>query len=128
MEYLTESELQIMKCIWEADEQLALSEILRRTNERYNKGWKPQTASTFVSRLVQKGFLRLNRSVRYYSYEVLIREEDYLEREIQDFADFWGDSVSVKFIGSLVRKNRISGDDREELVNILQKGAEAGQD
>ena len=109
MERLTESELQIMKCLWDADGQLALSEILKRVNERYQKGWKPQTASTFVARLVQKGYLKLNRAVRYYSYEVCIPEQVFLEREIMRFATFWGDSISEKFIAKLLEEGMIHG-------------------
>ena len=121
MEHLTDSELQIMKCLWDADGQLALSEILKRVNERYQKGWKPQTASTFVARLVQKGFLRLNRSVRYYAYEVLIPEEQYLEREILEFTDFWGESISARLIEKLLEKNRLSEEETAKLLVLLQK-------
>ena len=119
MERLTESELQIMKCLWDANEQLALSEILRRVNERYGKGWKPQTASTFVARLVQKGYLRLNRSVRYYSYEVRVPEKEFLEREILRFAGFWGDSISSKFIGKLLEEGMINSEEKEKLKKLL---------
>ena len=37
---LTEREVQIMKCIWDADHQLALSEILTAVNERFLNDWK----------------------------------------------------------------------------------------
>lgn len=108
---LTDSELQIMKCIWDADHQLALSEILKRVNERFHKDWKPQTASTFVSRLVQKGFLRLDRSVRYYSYEIVISEDEYLKTTVEEFADFWGEGIAAKFVTFLSKDNRITSEE-----------------
>ena len=119
MEHLTESELQIMKCLWDEEEQLALSEILKKVNERYHKGWKPQTASTFVARLVQKGYLKLNRSVRYYSYEVCIPETEYLDQEILRFAEFWGESISSRFIAKLMEQGMITAEEREKLREIL---------
>ena len=98
---LTEREVQIMKCIWDADHQLALSEILTAVNERFLNDWKPTTASTFLNRLVQKGFLKLNRKVRYYSYEVLITEADYLKAQADEFRKFWGDESVKIFLSSL---------------------------
>lgn len=119
MQSLTASEVQIMKCIWDANERLALSEILKRVNTRYNKGWKPQTASTFVSRLVQKGFLRLDRSVRYYSYEVLITEDEYLNQEISKFTEFWGDGIGSKVVKSLVESNKLGNEEANEIRNMM---------
>lgn len=121
MERLTESELQIMKCIWDANEQLALSSILKRTNERFQKNWKPQTASTFVARLVQKGFLRLDRSVRYYSYEVLIPEIEYLKKTVLDFSDFWGEGVVNTFVATLIENQKITDEEAKLLSDMLDQ-------
>lgn len=112
---LTEREVQIMKCIWDADHQLALSEILSAVNTRFENEWKPTTASTFLNRLVQKGFLKLNRKVRYYSYEVLITEDEYLKAEAEFFCGFWGKESTVNFLNELVRNNSMSAAEVEAL-------------
>lgn len=120
MQHLTDSEVQIMKCVWDANEQLALSEILKRVNARFNRGWKPQTASTFVSRLVQKGYLRLDRSVRYYSYEVMIPEEVYLKQEIAEFTSFWGENIGSSVVAHLVDSKELTHEEAEKIRDLIK--------
>ena len=48
----------VMKVIWDSTEELALQEVMDGVNHENGKNWKPQTVSTFLSRLVKKGFLQ----------------------------------------------------------------------
>ena len=51
---LSESEMEIMRVIWDAGSPVTAAELLERFA---HKGWKIQTVSTFLSRLVEKGVL-----------------------------------------------------------------------
>ena len=121
---LTEREVQIMKCIWDADHQLALSEILQAVNDRFENDWKPTTASTFLNRLVQKGFLRLNRKVRYYSYEVLISQEEYLRNEAASFHRFWGKNAVKTFLSALFDGEVLGENEVNELKELFNAPAD----
>ena len=55
----------VMKVIWDSTEELALQEVMDGVNHENSKNWKPQTVSTFLSRLVKKGFLNMYRKGRY---------------------------------------------------------------
>ena len=55
----------VMKVIWDSTEELALQEVMDGVNHENGKNWKPQTVSTFLSRLVKKGFLNMYRKGRY---------------------------------------------------------------
>ena len=50
----------VMKAIWDTPEEMALQEIMDKVNEENGKSWKPQTVSTFLARLVRKGFLLIS--------------------------------------------------------------------
>ena len=41
----------VMKVIWDSTEELALQEVMDGVNHENGKNWKPQTVSTFLSRL-----------------------------------------------------------------------------
>ena len=58
MEELTTAESMVMKTIWDHPHEMALQEIMKLTNETYGKDWKSQTVSTYIAKLVKKGFLR----------------------------------------------------------------------
>ena len=55
-----------MKTVWDAERDLDLTDITQRVNEAYNKKWRPQTVSTFLARLVKKGYLRHYRQGRVF--------------------------------------------------------------
>ena len=61
---LTTSETLVMKCIWESDHEMALSEIVEKTNEKFGKEWKSQTVSTFLAKLCLKNYIKMKRSGR----------------------------------------------------------------
>ena len=63
-ENMTDCELLVMKCIWDTPEELTLPDIVTLVNEKFKKDWKPQTVSTFLARLVRKGFLEMYRKGR----------------------------------------------------------------
>ena len=71
MEKLTTCEELVMKTIWDASEELSLTEIMQRVNEKYHKEWKPQTVSTFLARLVRKGYLQYYRKGRVFFYQTI---------------------------------------------------------
>ena len=81
-DWLTDSELLVMKTVWESEEPLPVQEIMTRTNLKYGKKWKVQTISTFLGRMVKKGYLNMERKGRVFYYDPLVTEEVYRKREL----------------------------------------------
>lgn len=98
MEKLTECEQLVMKTVWDADEELGLMEIMKRVNDKYHKEWRPQTVSTFLARLVGKGYLEHYRQGRVFFYRILIPLEEYRAQIAKEFDEFWfrDSDVSVR--------------------------------
>ena len=90
---LPECEELVMSIVWRADEAPDLAAVRERVNARYGKEWKPQTVSTFLCRLVKKGFLSMYRKGRYCYYVPLIRREDYCESMVQRMSDLFFDGM-----------------------------------
>ncbi len=119
MHNLTTKEVQVMKCLWDASEKITSSEITKRANERYGCDWKLTTVSTFLTRLVNKGFLKLERNGKLYTYEILVSEEEYLEYEMSRMADFWAEGRAGKLVAALGRGKKITEKDKHEIEAIL---------
>lgn len=79
----------VMKIIWDSTEDLALQEVMGRVNAENNKSWKPQTVSTFLSRLVKKGFLSLYRKGRYCYYQPLVSKDEFWKATMKENARFF---------------------------------------
>lgn len=79
----------VMKVIWDAKEELALQEVMTGVNAENGKNWKPQTVSTFLARLVRKGFLSVYRKGRYSYYQPLVSKEEFWRTTMQENARFF---------------------------------------
>lgn len=98
-EKLTECEEMVMKAVWDAGEELSLMEIMQRVNDKYHKQWKPQTVSTFLARLVTKGYLGHYRQGRTFFYQILVPFEAYrlqITREFDKFCYYDSGDGSVR--------------------------------
>ena len=71
---LSESEMEIMRVIWDAGEPVTAVWLLEVFA---HKGWKIQTVSTFLSRLVEKGVLSVERRGRSNFYTPAVTEQGY---------------------------------------------------
>lgn len=80
---LTEGEEMVMKAVWDCRKEPVLSEVLERVNDVYGKDWKPQTVSTFMAKLVQKNYLKLQRNGKTYTYKVLVKEDVYNKEQLK---------------------------------------------
>lgn len=76
---VSDAEEIIMSVIWSNEEPMALDEIRTKANATCGKDWKPQTVSTFLTRLCKKGFISSARKGRYHFYTPLINRQEYVK-------------------------------------------------
>lgn len=86
-----------MKIIWDSTEDPALQEVMDGVNGENGKNWKPQTVSTFLARLVKKGYLTVYRKGRYSYYQPAVSKEEYWKATMQENARFFekGDMAAL---------------------------------
>lgn len=53
---LSKCEGMVMKTIWSSEDILTMQEITTKVNALFHKTWKTQTVSTYLARLVKKGY------------------------------------------------------------------------
>lgn len=115
---LPECEEMVMTVVWDALEAPDLAETRRRVNEKFDKTWKPQTVSTFLTRLVHKGFLTFYRKGRYSYYEPVVNKEEYCAAEVIRIADmyFAGDMEKLaQFVRAEESRRHTYGTSREKI-------------
>lgn len=118
---LTESEKIIMKCVWDLGDAVRLSYIVKAANDGYNKNWKSQTVSTFLRKLVEKGFLEQYRNGRYFCYHVLVSKHDYRCRMLREDLEFWNDGMVDEFLDELMDENTFSNEQRTKIIEGIKK-------
>ena len=112
---LPEAEFTVMKAMWAAGAPVTSAEIMRSIGEE--RGWKPQTLLTLLSRLTERGFITARPGKgREKLFSTLLSREEYLARETSAFMD----EVHGRSIGSLLaalNREKMSASDLQELQN-----------
>ena len=73
-EKISDSELEVMRVLWEAGDALPVTEIRQALQER--KGWEATTVKTLIQRLLGKGAVSQEKRKVFY-YSPLVSEQEY---------------------------------------------------
>lgn len=119
LEKLTDCEELVMKTVWDAEDELSLMEVMTRVNEKYKKNWKPQTVSTFLARLVKKGYLRHYRQGRVFFYQILVPLEKYKGQLTNAYVNFWNHSNADEFLCALTEERPLREDEIERIQKLI---------
>ena len=60
--HLSKTEYEIMEYFWGMGDKYTFGELMKYFNENLDKNWKKQTLNTFLSRLIEKGLLKKEKS------------------------------------------------------------------
>ena len=117
MRTLPDAELEVMQAIWACEEPVkraAISAILDRTH--------PTTLLTVLSRLADKGFVRIEKTGRSAEYRPLVAKEDYLARQGRKFYDkLCGGSVSA--FAAALSASGLTAEELAQLRELLREDA-----
>lgn len=119
-QHATECELLVMQCIWlHSDKELTMPAINELVNKTYKKEWAPQTVSTFLKRLRERGFIQAERRGRTFVYHSLIDAEDYRTAMIMDCCEFWCDGDVVKMFEIIKEERGFLAEESEKIKALL---------
>ena len=112
VEKISDSELEVMRVLWEAGDALPIPEIRRSLQS--SKGWEATTIKTLVQRLCAKGVLaQEKRNVFYYS--PLVSEQEYNDWATGDLIRRLYRGSAKELVAALVRSDGLSKSDVDEL-------------
>ena len=116
---LPDSELEVMQAIWSYD-----APVLRKTIEEHLKDIHPMaqtTLLTLLTRLSEKGFIRIEKNGRSSCYYPLIKEQEYLaDQSNRFFNKLCGGSIST-FANALCDSG-LTKEELAELRELLERG------
>ena len=115
---LPDGELEVMQIIWQCEPPVSRSTIESMLNAVKNLA--PSTILTFLSRLCDKGFLKVEHQGRTNLYTPLVSQKDYLAEESRRMLDkLYGGSLSAFAVA--LSDSGISKDDLDELRAMLEE-------
>lgn len=118
---LSECELLVMKVIWRSKEPLSLQGIVAGVNETYKRGWKQQTVSVFLGRIVKKNLLTSERRGRQFFYYPTMTEEAYCQAEAVKCVDMLSDGRADIFFAALEQARVLTMEEKERIRGLLNE-------
>lgn len=117
---LPDSELKVMKIIWNNNKKMSTGEIDAELKTEVE--WKLSTLQVILSRLTEKGFLKNEKIGRINYYYSVVDSSKYTKNETKNFIKKMYDNSSKKLIASLIEgDDTLTDQDIEELRNILNR-------
>ena len=115
---LPDTELEIMKVIWESGKTLSTSEV--KSLLECSRPWNVSALQTLLNRLIDRGFLESYKEGKNRYYTPLIEEKEYLAVENKAFLEKVNNSSVTKLVASLFDSKSISEEDLDELAAFIR--------
>lgn len=113
---ISEAELEVIKVLWKTDKPMTAQEVC---DSVVNKEWKYTTASTLLSRLVEKGAVAYDKKGKSYLYYPIIKKEDYKQSQTKNLVSKLYDGSVKNLAVSLFKAGEMSPDDIEEIKKMF---------
>ncbi len=120
---ISDSELELMKIIWQKGGKALLAEIMEQLSQKGNS-WQNNTVITLLSRLVEKKLLKTNKIGRKNEYRAIVSEEEYQTSQTQTLVDKLYEGKAKGLLLTLLQNNMLSDEDREELKHFWERESE----
>lgn len=115
---LPDAELAVMQALWDCEAPAPRADIEKRL--KVSHPMAPTTLLTLLSRLAERGFIRIEKPGRSAFYTPLVSRQDYLAGQSRSFLDkLCGGNLSV-FAAALCSSG-LSREELDELRALLER-------
>ena len=119
MKKLPDTELEVMQAIWECEEPVSRAEIDIILKEKHPMALT--TLLTLLTRLSEKGFIRIEKEGRSSRYYPLVSQQEYLAQQSERFLKkLCGGNLSV--FATALCDSGLTKEELAELRSLLEKG------
>ena len=116
-EKISDSELEVMRVLWEAGAALPITQLRQALRDR--KGWEATTVKTLVQRLVGKGVLAQEKRKVFY-YRPLVSESEYSDWAVSGMVQRLFRGSAKALVATLVKSDGLSDADLAELREFFK--------
>ena len=116
---ITEAEMEIMKIIWEENNEITTATILEKLPKE--NSWKTTTVMTLITRLIEKGILNVNKIGKLNNYSAKVTEEEYKAVQTDVFLEDMHNGSIRNFMATLYNSRKISKKDIADLKNWIKE-------
>ncbi|MCI9296960.1 MAG: BlaI/MecI/CopY family transcriptional regulator [Lachnospiraceae bacterium] len=120
VQQISNSELELMKIIWARGGNALYADIMEEL-VKTGRIWQKNTIITLLSRLAEKGFLKVGKIGHRNEYTAVISEEDYQTTQTQMLLNKLYEGSAKGLVSALIQREMLSAEDYEELRQFWAK-------
>ena len=114
---LPEAEFEVMKAVWETPAPMNVNSVAGRID----KHWKIQAVISLMHRLVERGFIRTEKSGKDRLYYPQVTREEYLQFETGNFIKQYHENSLLNLVTTLYDNKGLSDNDINELLQWAEE-------
>lgn len=122
MQQVSDYELELLKIIWAGGGNQAMYAEIVDALEKKGLSWTKNTVITLLSRLVNKGFLKVQKVGRRNQYIAIVSEGQYREAQTQSLLDRVYEGDAKGLVCTLIQGALLSPEEYEELKLYWEEG------
>ncbi len=120
VQQISNSELELMKIIWAKGGNALYADIMEEL-VKTGRIWQKNTIITLLSRLADKGFLKVGKIGHRNEYTAVISEGDYQTTQTQMLLNKLYEGSAKGLVSALIQREMLSAEDYEELRQFWVK-------
>lgn len=115
---ISETEMEIMRIIWDKNDKVTTSELAEKLPDK-----KLTTISTLAGRLIDKGCLKSEKIGRshVHEYEAIISEQEYQTMQTKEFVRSIHRGSARSLISALFQDEDFTKEDIEDLKRFIEE-------
>lgn len=118
---ISDSELELMKIIWSSGGTALYARIMEELAGT-GRAWQKNTVITLLSRLVDKGYLKVGKIGRRNEYTAVVSQADYQAAQTQFLVNRLYQGSARDLVAALIQREALSAKDYEELRQFWEDG------
>lgn len=118
---ISDSELELMKIIWSSGGTALYARIMEELAGT-GRAWQKNTVITLLSRLVDKGYLKVGKIGRRNEYTAVVSQADYQAAQTQFLVNRLYQGSARDLVAALIQRETLSAKDYEELRRFWEDG------
>lgn len=117
---LSAAETLVMKAVWDAQEDIAIPDLIEVLRTQFGKDYARTTVVTFLQRLASKGYVTTYRKGRISYAHPLREEEEYKGNMMKEKASFWYKGSPSSLMASLLgAQGKVAEDEIVKLREVI---------
>ena len=114
---LSDAEMSVMLVLWESGEPMRPTAIAEALESGH--GWSVSTVQTLLTRLHEKGAVKLSNVKRFRYYRPSVSKDEFAERETKSLIETLCESSPVRLMAGLIKSRSWSEEELGEIEAML---------